>query len=76
MVHVPVATSATVLPVAPEVVQVPVVFEEKVTARPEVAVALTVMGEALMATLFNEPKLMVCVPWFTLKLCWTCAAAA
>jgi len=74
--HVPVVTSVTVAPLVPPVVQTEPVVEEKVTVRREVAVALTVTGEALMATLASVPKLMVWVPRLTVKLCWTCGAAA
>jgi len=39
-------------------------------------VALTVTGEALMATLASVPKLNGLGPLMTVKLCWTCGAAA
>ena len=62
--------------VAPDTVQTEGVFEVKVTVRPELAVAVTENGAAPDITLFSEPKLIVCDPGVTLKLCDTDAATA
>ena len=44
----------------PETVQTDVVFDVKVTARPEVAVALSGGTVAAIVTLLTGPKVMVC----------------
>jgi hypothetical protein len=56
IVHGPAETSVTV---DPDTVQTAVVCELKLTANPEVAVALTVKGAVPNATFGNPPKLMV-----------------
>ena len=55
--------------------QTEVVCELKLTARPEVAVALTVNGAAPYVTLLSAPKAMVCAAGFTVKLRATGVAA-
>jgi hypothetical protein len=75
MVQVPEAINVAVVP---ETVQILVVVEEKVTAKPDVAVAESVSG---VPTVWvpGVGKLMVCgvrdAP-LTVKLCGTIAAAA
>ena len=56
MVHVPPALIVTVLPFT---VQTIVVGDEKVTASPEEAVALTVNGAAPYVLLASAPKVIV-----------------
>jgi len=72
MVHVPNVTSVTV---EPETVQIDPVCELKLTVCPEFDVALTV-GEVPKAAFGRFPKVMVCVPWVTVKLSLTGVAAA
>ena len=55
--HEPAAAIVTVLP---ETVQTEVVFETKVTVRPELAVALTVNGATPKVTLLGALKVIVC----------------
>jgi phage tail protein X len=57
MEHVPAARTVTVLPAT---VQTEGVFEAKVTANPELAVALTLNGATPSVTLLNAPKAIVC----------------
>ena len=73
MEHVPAETMATVLPAT---VQTGVVVEAKLTAKPELAVALTCTGGELRVTLGRGPKLMFCEAGFTAKLCVTAGATA
>jgi hypothetical protein len=72
MEQVPRATIVTVLP---ETVQTATVVEDRLTASPEVAVALTVKGAAPNAMLLSAPKLIV---WFAVmeKLCVAGVAVA
>jgi hypothetical protein len=49
--------------------------EVKLTSRPELAEAVKVNGEAGSVTAVSAPKVMVCEPWFTVKL-WLTAGAA
>jgi hypothetical protein len=70
MVQVPAATSVTVLPLT---VQIDVVVELNVTARPEVAVALTVPVPPTF-TAGAVPKVMVWLPLPTVMFCVTCGA--
>jgi hypothetical protein len=73
MVQLPTATSVTV---APDTVHTAGVVEEKLTARPEDALALTWNGALPNAWLERAPKLMVWVPAVTWKLWLTGVAAA
>ena len=61
--------------IEPLTVQMPVVFEAKLTARPELAVAVKVNGEAGSVTAAGVPKVIVWDAWFTVKL-WLTEAAA
>ena len=54
------APGATIVTVLPAMVQTDVVVEAKLTARPELAVALTVNGETPKLTLLSAPNVMVC----------------
>jgi hypothetical protein len=72
-VQVPTATKVTV---DPETVHTAVVWELKLTARPEVAVAVTANGAAPNATFESVPKLIVWGAFVTLKLWLTGVAAA
>ena len=73
-VQVPVATSVTVVP---ETVHTGVVCELKLTARPELAVALTVNGTLPASVRFAiAPKVMVWLLGVTWKLWLTGVAAA
>ena len=56
MLQVPGATSVTVLPLT---VQTAGVNEEKLTGRPDVAVAVMVNGRSPIVLLLNAPKAMV-----------------
>jgi hypothetical protein len=71
--HVPAARIVTVLP---ETVQTEGVVEAKVTANPELAVALTLNGATPSVTLLNEPNEMVCAAAKTPKDWVTGVAAA
>jgi hypothetical protein len=71
--HVPGPTNVTV---APDTVQTVGVGEAKLTGRPEDAVAAIANGGAPTATLGREPKVIICVPWLTVKLFVTEGAAA
>jgi hypothetical protein len=71
-VQVPTATKVTV---DPDVVQTAVVWELKVTARPEVAVAATANGAAANATFDSMPNVIVWEAFVTLKLSLTGVAA-
>ena len=68
----PVVSSVTVFP---DTVQTFVVVEEKLTVSPELAVALTVMGEALSGWFDKAPKVMVWLALVTMKLRFTGVAA-
>ena len=74
MVHVPTAASVTV---ELETVQVEPVCELKLTASPDVAVALTVNVPEPNTRLESAPNVIVCrVPWVTWKLWFTGVAGA
>ena len=66
---------ATIVTVLPATVQTDVVVEAKLTASPELAVAVTVNGETPYVTLLNAPKVIVCDAVLTVKPCDTGAAA-
>ena len=72
MVQVPIVRNVTV---ASETVQMFVLVEVKVTAKPEVAVAESVSGVPNVWTAM-APKVMVWGCALTVKLCATIAAAA
>jgi hypothetical protein len=59
MVHVPPPTIVNVAPLVPPVVQTEGVLEEKLTGRPEVAVALNVNGATPKVTGLGVPKEIV-----------------
>ncbi len=73
IVHVPDAGTETVLPVT---VQTAGVSELNVTARPLVAVALTVNGATGRFTSARAANVIVCAAFAMLKLCVTGVAAA
>ena len=73
MEQVPTETSVTVVPLT---VQTGVVVEEKLTARPELAVAASVTGPLPKAMAAGCPNVMVWVAGVILKLCVTGGAAA
>jgi hypothetical protein len=73
IVQVPALSSFTL---SPDTVQTLVVDDAKVTDRPEDAVALTVIGEALTGSLEIGAKLMVWLNFVTKKLWETDAAAS
>jgi hypothetical protein len=73
MVHVPTATSVTV---PPDTVQTVKVVEAKLTANPELALALTANGAAPNTWLDRLPKLMLWLPAVTAKLSLTGVAPA
>jgi hypothetical protein len=60
MVHVPTATSVTVVP---ETVHTPVVCEKKLTVRPELAVAFKTYGAPPYVWLGMAGNVMVCITW-------------
>jgi hypothetical protein len=64
MLHVPAATSVTVVP---DTVQTDVVVEAKPTANPELALALTVNGAVPNTWLDKAAKLIVWLPCVTVK---------
>ena len=75
MVHLPPATSVTVLP---ETMQTDGVVDAKLTGRPELAVALTVNGAAPYVTEARAGNVIVCEATVTTKICetdadWYCA---
>jgi hypothetical protein len=72
-VQVPTATEVTV---DPDIVQTAVVWELKLTARPEVAVAVTANGADPNAPLDSVPNVIVWAAFVTLKLSLTGVAAA
>jgi hypothetical protein len=72
-VQVPTATKFTV---DPETVHTAVVWELKLTARPEVATALTAKGADPNARLDSVPNVIVWAAFVTLKLSLTGVAAA
>ena len=67
---------ATIVTVFPETVQTDVVFEAKLIASPELAVALIVNGATPKLTLLSAPKVMACNAGLTVKLRVTGVAAA
>jgi hypothetical protein len=73
IVHVPTATSVTV---APDTVQTAVVVEAKLTANPELALALTANGAAPNTWLDRLPNVIVWLPGVTVKPWLTGVAAA
>jgi len=73
MVHVPTAASVAV---APDTVQTEVVCEAKLTASPELAVALTANGAVPIGSFASEPNVIVWLPCVTAKLWLTAVAAA
>ena len=76
-VQVPSAISATVAPLVPETVQTLVVAEVNVTGLPEAPpVALTVTLVPYMEGEGAVPNEIVWASGVTVKLCWTCGAAA
>src|ERR1017187_11040705 len=75
MVQVPAATSVTVEPVASDAVHTAPVCELKLTGNPELALALTVIGDALSTWLASAANAIVCATC-TWKLWFTGAAAA
>ena len=72
MVQVPGATRVSVLPLT---VQMPVVVEVKLTARPELAVAASAGGAVPTVWLPGEVNVMVCAPVATVNEFDTCGAA-
>lgn len=72
-VQVPALTKVKVVPLT---VQTPGVVEDKVTARPELAVATKAPGVVPRFWLPGETKLMVCAAGATMKVCATMVAAA
>ena len=72
IVHVPAATNVAVLAFT---VQTLVVLDEKLTANPELALALKVNGVPTFCAAI-ELKVMFCAALFTAKLCETAGAAA
>jgi hypothetical protein len=73
MEHVPGAITVTVFP---DTLQMERVADVKLTARLELAVALTENGATPRFTLLSGANVMVCGIWLMLKLCVTVAAAA
>jgi hypothetical protein len=67
-VHVPVATNVTD---EPATVHTAGVVEEKVTASPDDAVALTVTGDCANVLFASVPNVIVCAAWLTVKFCCT-----
>jgi hypothetical protein len=65
MVQAPPAARVTV---EPDTVQTDAVCELKLTANPELAVALTVNGALPNALLANPAKVMVWLAWVTVKV--------
>jgi hypothetical protein len=61
--------------VFPEIVQTEVVVDAKLTARPELAVAVSVNGDAPYVTPLSAPKVMLCDAALTVKPCVTGVAA-
>src|SRR4051812_10285360 len=68
IVQVPIATRVTLVPLVPPVVHTAPVVEVKLTASPEVAVALTVTGPSSRRLVASAPKEMLWLPWVTVKL--------
>jgi hypothetical protein len=66
---------AAIVTVLPATAQTAGVVEAKLTARPELAVALIVNGDTPRLTLLSAPKVMVCDAALTMKLCVTGVAA-
>ena len=66
---------ATIVTVVDETVQTEVVVEAKLTDNPELAVALTVNGDAPKVTLLKAENEIVCEAGFTVKLWFTGGAA-
>ena len=73
MVQVPMPMRVTC---TPEIVQTEVVFELKLTSKPEEAVAASVNGAVPNARLLKAPNVIVWLPLVTWKLWLTGAAAA
>ena len=73
MEQVPAETRVTGVPLT---VQTGVVVEAKLTARPELAVAVSVTGPLPKAMAAGCPNVRVCAACVTLKLCVTGVAAA
>ena len=67
--------TATIITVLPETVQTEDVYA-KLTASPELAVALSENGETPRLSILTGPKVIVCGAGLTVKLCDTVAAAA
>jgi hypothetical protein len=65
-----------IVTVFPETVHTAGVGDEKLTARPELAVAPTLNGAMPSVTLPSGAKPIVCASGFTVKVCVTGAAAA
>jgi hypothetical protein len=59
----------------PDTVQTAGVLEAKPTARPELAVASAANGGVPKIAPLSAPKVMVCAPGLTVKLCDTGVAA-
>jgi hypothetical protein len=72
-VQVPTATKVTV---DPDIVHTAVVWELRLTARPELAVAVTANGADAKVLFDNAPKLIAWEAFVTLKLSLTGVAAA
>ncbi len=76
MVQVPVVWNVRVSPAVPEVVQTLTVWDSKVTARPEEALALRVIGPSSSRLLAGRPsKAIVWLPLAIVKLRSTAGAA-
>jgi len=73
MPQVPSVRRVTVLP---EAEHAEGVVEAKLTGKPDDAVAFKLTGVALKVWLGIGAKVMVCASPLTVKLCWTCGAAA
>ena len=59
-----------------ETVQTEGVVEAKMTGKPDEALALKLNGAEPKVTAGRAEKAMVCASPLTVKLCWTCGAAA
>jgi hypothetical protein len=73
MVHVPTAASVTIVP---DTAHTDAVCEVKLTASPDVAVALTVKGDVPNAWLASVPNVIVWLACVTVKPWLTGVAAA
>jgi hypothetical protein len=74
MVQVPAVTPVTVLPFVPLVVQTPGVLEVKVTAKPDVAVALAVVVPPTISV--AGLKLIAPIVWLPLPTMKVCVCVA